>query len=60
MLALAGSDEVKSKLRSETEEAIRLGVFGAPSLVTSDGELFWGNDRLHEALDWAVKPVGGK
>ena len=60
VLALAGSDEVKSKLRSETEEAIRLGVFGAPSLVTSDGELFWGNDRLHEALDWAVKPVGGK
>ena len=30
----------------QTEEAQRLGIFGAPSFVTADGELFWGNDRL--------------
>jgi len=23
--------------------------------VTEDGELFWGNDRIEDALDWAVR-----
>jgi len=49
----AQSAENKARLRSETEEAQRLGVFGAPSFVTADGELFWGKDRLEAALDWA-------
>lgn len=31
------------------------GLFGAPSFLTADGELFWGNDRLEQALDWAVR-----
>jgi 2-hydroxychromene-2-carboxylate isomerase len=52
VLAAAQSDEVKARLRSETEEAQRLGLFGAPSFVTTDGELFWGNDRLEQALRW--------
>lgn len=47
--------EVKEALRASTEEAQALGVFGAPSFTTPDGELFWGNDRLEKALDWAVK-----
>ncbi|WP_406856032.1 2-hydroxychromene-2-carboxylate isomerase [Alsobacter sp. KACC 23698] len=49
----AQTDLVKHALRKETEEAERLGIFGAPALVTPDGELFWGNDRLEEGLDWA-------
>lgn len=49
----AQSDAVKLKLRTETEAAGRLGIFGAPSFVTPDGELFWGNDRLEAALGWA-------
>jgi 2-hydroxychromene-2-carboxylate isomerase len=32
---------------------VRRGIFGAPSFVTEDGELFWGNDRLEQALEWA-------
>jgi 2-hydroxychromene-2-carboxylate isomerase len=51
-LARAQSDEIKAKLRGETEEAQRLGIFGAPSFVAA-GELFWGNDRLDQALDCA-------
>ena len=43
------------RLRSETEEAQRLGIFGAPSFTTADGELFWGNDRLEQALAWAKR-----
>jgi 2-hydroxychromene-2-carboxylate isomerase len=52
-LAAAQSDAIKARLRRETEEAQRLGLFGAPSFVCADGELFWGNDRLEQALRWA-------
>jgi 2-hydroxychromene-2-carboxylate isomerase len=53
VLATAQLDKIKSQLRAQTEEAERLGVFGAPSFITADGELFWGNDRLERALLWA-------
>jgi 2-hydroxychromene-2-carboxylate isomerase len=52
-LAAAQSDEIKARLRSETEAAQGLGLFGAPSFSTTVGELFWGNDRLEQALRWA-------
>ena len=55
-LERAQSDEIKGALRSTTDEAQRAGIFGAPSFVTADGELFWGNDRLEQALAWAKKP----
>ena len=49
----ARGDAIKAALRRQTEEAQRLGIFGAPSFVVADGELFWGNDRLERALAWA-------
>jgi 2-hydroxychromene-2-carboxylate isomerase len=52
----AQSAEIKSRLRAECVEAQRLGLFGAPTFVTADGELFWGNDRLEAALAWAKAP----
>jgi 2-hydroxychromene-2-carboxylate isomerase len=55
VLKAAQSDAVKGVLRSQTEEAQKLGIFGAPSFITSDGELFWGNDRLEQALAWAKR-----
>ncbi len=53
VLQRAQTDANKDALRIQTEEAQRLGIFGAPSFVTADGELFWGNDRLEAALEWA-------
>lgn len=53
-LARAQSDEIKVRLRAETEEAQRLGIFGAPSFIAA-GELFWGNDRLEQALDFVKR-----
>ena len=53
VLTAARSDATKAQLRSQTEEAERRGLFGAPTFVTADGELFWGNDRLEHALRWA-------
>jgi 2-hydroxychromene-2-carboxylate isomerase len=50
----AEDEDVKVALRAATEEAQNLKIFGAPSFVAAEGELFWGNDRLEEALEWAV------
>ena len=47
--AEADSPAYKPRLRANTEEAQRLGIFGAPSFIAG-GELFWGNDRLEQAL----------
>jgi 2-hydroxychromene-2-carboxylate isomerase len=54
LLEEARSEATKAALRENVGEAGRLGIFGAPSFVTEDGELFWGDDRLEAALDWAV------
>jgi len=55
VLAAAASDSVKTRLKDHVGQAQERGLFGAPSFVTADGELFWGNDRLEQALDWAVR-----
>ncbi len=50
VLASAETTDVKESLRAEVSEAEALGIFGAPSFVTADGELFWGHDRMEPAL----------
>lgn len=46
--ASAPSDaELDAIWTRNTEEAIAKGVFGAPSYVFEDGEIMWGQDRLH-------------
>lgn len=42
----ATSQEAKQDLKDATGEAVERGVFGAPAFFV-DGEMFWGNDRLH-------------
>lgn len=49
----AGSEEAKAALRAYSDESVALGLFGAPSFVAA-GELFWGNDRLDQALEWTA------
>ncbi|MBK0401256.1 DsbA family protein [Limibaculum sp. M0105] len=51
-LARAEAPETKAALRAATEEAAARGIFGAPSFTVGD-ELFWGDDRLEDALAWA-------
>src|SRR5260370_21463651 len=53
-LQLAQSPEAKAQLRANTSEAQRLGIFGAPDFVIQ-GELFFGQDRLDDALAWAMR-----
>jgi len=41
----AGMQEIKDALFQSTEEAVRLGAFGAPTFFVKD-EMFFGHDRL--------------
>jgi 2-hydroxychromene-2-carboxylate isomerase len=51
----ASRDAIKSRLREATERAGDLGVKGVPSIVVG-GEVFWGDDRLEEAVEAARRP----
>ena len=53
VLRQAQGEPNKARLKAQTEEARSRGVFGAPTFFAEDGELFWGNDRLEQALAWA-------
>ncbi|HVT55495.1 MAG TPA: 2-hydroxychromene-2-carboxylate isomerase [Xanthobacteraceae bacterium] len=55
VLVKAGEQAVKDMLRANTAEAMKISIFGAPTFVTDEDELFWGNDRLEQALAWAKK-----
>lgn len=37
---------IKDELRARTDEAISLGIFGAPTFIVDGKELFWGQDRM--------------
>ncbi len=57
LLAATENEAVKAEYQANTDEAIRIGVFGAPTYVY-DGELFWGQDRLL-MLDWRLTQKSG-
>lgn len=54
LLARIARQEIKDRLRAQTMEAMSLGIFGAPTFITPHGEMFWGDDRLEQALAWAT------
>jgi 2-hydroxychromene-2-carboxylate isomerase len=54
ILADAASPAIKNGLRGNVEVAVARGIFGAPAFITR-GELFWGDDRLEDALEWASR-----
>jgi 2-hydroxychromene-2-carboxylate isomerase len=45
LVELAGRQEVKDALKANTEEAVRRGAFGAPTMFV-DGQMYFGQDRL--------------
>ena len=46
--AAVQAPEIKERLRAHTDEALRRGVTGVPTVAVGD-ELFWGDDRLEDA-----------
>jgi 2-hydroxychromene-2-carboxylate isomerase len=55
VLARADSSEIRDKYAAETEVARDLGIFGSPTFVYNS-EIFWGDDRLEDAIDWCRSP----
>ncbi len=52
VIAAATTEENKLRLREQTARAGELGIFGAPTFFAR-GEMFWGDDRLEDALAFA-------
>jgi 2-hydroxychromene-2-carboxylate isomerase len=52
VIARANSEAVRALYDSETDVARELGVFGVPTFAVGR-EIFWGDDRLEQALAWA-------
>ena len=52
VLASADSDSARAALLAETRLAKERGIFGSPTFVVGR-ELFWGDDRLADAISWS-------
>ena len=53
VLCAAQEEGNKAALRAQTAEARARGIFGAPTFIVQ-GEMFWGDDRLEDALEYAL------
>ena len=42
---------IANEYNANTEEALALGIFGAPSFSV-ENEIFWGDDRLEDAIEY--------
>ena len=51
VLALANAVDAQNALMAETDVARGLGIFGSPTFAIGR-ELFWGDDRLEDAISW--------
>jgi 2-hydroxychromene-2-carboxylate isomerase len=52
----AESREVRERYAAETDVARSMGIFGSPTFAVGE-EIFWGDDRLEEALEWCASGV---
>jgi 2-hydroxychromene-2-carboxylate isomerase len=52
IIARAAEAETSRRLRQQTDIARNLGIFGSPTFAVGD-EIFWGDDRLEEAIEYA-------
>ncbi len=53
LIARATGEEGEDLLRNVTDAARALGIFGAPTFAV-EREIFWGDDRLEDALALAA------
>jgi 2-hydroxychromene-2-carboxylate isomerase len=49
VIAAAAESSVKDALRARTDDALAMGVVGIPTVAVGS-QLFWGDDRLEEAV----------
>ena len=54
IIASAKDQEIEKKYLSNTDSARNHKIFGSPSFITKN-EVFWGDDRMEDAIKWANK-----
>ncbi|NHZ39105.1 2-hydroxychromene-2-carboxylate isomerase [Massilia aquatica] len=59
LLAAANTEQHKLAMRAQGEQAVQRGMFGAPMFFAGD-DMFWGNDRLEDAVAWAAGHVAAR
>lgn len=57
VVSRADSQEIQARYDAETDAARSTGIFGSPTFVVGD-EIFWGDDRLEDALEWCRSRPG--
>ena len=55
--AYADSPEAQERYAASQDRAHKLGVFGVP-MICIDGEMWWGNDRLHFVENYLAAHAG--
>jgi 2-hydroxychromene-2-carboxylate isomerase len=58
VIPLAEGDAIGGAYTAATDQARRLGIFAAPNFVAR-GEVFWGDDRLEDAVTWHQRGTRG-
>jgi len=58
VLESANSQSVRNAYEAATAEARSLGIFGSPTFMVDGREMFWGDDRLADAVNWATQHAG--
>ncbi len=53
VLEVAGTDSIHRAYQAATSLARELDIFGSPSFVVEGSELFWGDDRLEDAIEYS-------
>ena len=51
ILARSQTSEIDKLYEDQTSVAVKKGIFGSPTFIVG-GEVFWGDDRLEDAISW--------
>ena len=55
IIARSQSQEIDELYNNQTSDAAYKGIFGSPSFIVGS-EVFWGDDRLEDAIWWLMNP----
>ena len=54
IISKAKTGEIEQKYLNNTDEARKSKIFGSPSFIVNN-EIFWGDDRMEDAIQWSKK-----
>ena len=54
IISKANSEEIEKEFLSNTDSARKNKIFGSPSFIVNN-EIFWGDDRMEDAIKWSKK-----